>query len=266
MIIMGKNSVIVILLLGLLLVPALYFNYHSHLVLKGESSRQSGNFEPVVVLELFTSQGCSSCPPADLLLRELVDNSSQALYAVSYHVDYWNYIGWEDPFSKAEYTAMQSTYNDQLHSRSNYTPELIINGKEHMVGSDAAKIKSRIEAAGSERATNSVDLSEVRIDVEGISANYEISGDLQGKRIKAVLLLNERTTYVKRGENGGRALLNSQIALDVRYQMHPNSRGTLTFPIPGLLTSGDTLYLLVMTTNAEHVITGASRIRVPGSG
>ena len=261
---MGKNSAIIILVTGLILIPALWFFPRIPNEDGDVPSGQSDTFQPVVVLELFTSQGCSSCPPADMLLHQLVSDSPQALYAVSYHVDYWNYIGWEDPFSKSEFTAMQRRYNDKLHSRSNYTPELIINGQEHMVGSDGARIKSRIRDYGNVAATNSVLLSEVKWDDRGIRAQYSVNGDLAGKQIKAVLVLGERVTQVKRGENRGRTLLNSQIALAVREEPLSGPQGSLHFDAPGLLAPGESIFLLVMTQNREYHITGAARTRVPG--
>lgn len=263
MIIMGKNSAILILVIVLLITPVVYFSRQQASQIDAAAPLQSTGYEPVVVIELFTSQGCSSCPPADRLLNQLVNSDIASLYAVSYHVDYWNYIGWTDPFSKAEYTAMQSAYNDKLKSRSNYTPELVINGKEHMVGSDATQIKNRIQAYSRQPASNAVKLSSAKWSGEKITADYEIKGEIQGRSVKAVLLLNERSTFVKRGENSGRTLLNTQIALTVNEFDLEATEGKIIFDAPEQYKTGDTLYLLLMTENSGHDKTGAGQIKVP---
>src|SRR5579872_5297720 len=92
-----------------------------------------------VVIELFTSQGCSSCPAADKNLAELIEEAEKKglpVYGLSFHVDYWNYIGWKDPYSRSEYTARQREYSSFLNSETVYTPQMIVNGEVEFVGSD----------------------------------------------------------------------------------------------------------------------------------
>src|SRR5258705_2813519 len=88
----------------------------------------SGSYAPVAVLELFTSEGCSSCPPADNLLPELTKLDS-GIIPLSFHVDYWNRLGWTDPFSNPDYSDRQRKYADHWRLESVYTPELVINGE-----------------------------------------------------------------------------------------------------------------------------------------
>src|SRR5262245_2326035 len=91
-----------------------------------------------VVVELFTSQGCSSCPPADRLLGELVRDGAIAdrpVIALSFHVDYWNRLGWTDPFSRPAWSARQQAYADAMRDGRVYTPQLVIAGRSHVVGS-----------------------------------------------------------------------------------------------------------------------------------
>lgn len=83
-----------------------------------------------IVLELFTSQGCSSCPPADKVLEKLALKNDPEVLLLSFHVDYWDYIGWKDPFSKNEYSQRQGAYDAALKSTV-YTPQLIVNGRIH---------------------------------------------------------------------------------------------------------------------------------------
>lgn len=98
-----------------------------------------------VVLELFTSEGCSSCPPADKLLAEYVQQDKDVL-ALSWHVDYWNRLGWADPFSSPAATRRQTSYNQRLGRDYNYTPQMVIQGQQEMTGSDVARIAHTIDA------------------------------------------------------------------------------------------------------------------------
>src|SRR5277367_2482465 len=101
--------------------------------------------EMPVVLELFTSQGCSSCPPADALLKRLSAENSQLL-PLSFHVDYWNYLGWKDPYSSQANTDRQRGYASTLDGQV-YTPELVVNGATGVVGSDEGRVRNAIKVA-----------------------------------------------------------------------------------------------------------------------
>jgi len=94
------------------------------------------------VVELFTSQGCSSCPPADKILSGYA--KSNDVLALSWHVDYWNYLGWKDTFSKAEFTKRQRSYAVSFRRRGVYTPQAVVNGRNHAVGSQRSEIESLI--------------------------------------------------------------------------------------------------------------------------
>ena len=102
-----------------------------------KNSRSKG----MAVIELFTSQGCSSCPSADRNLARIVESAERdgrPVYALSFHVDYWNSLGWRDPFSAEEFTQRQREYARKFQARSVYTPQMVVNGQVHFVGSRAA--------------------------------------------------------------------------------------------------------------------------------
>src|SRR5260221_259576 len=104
-----------------------------------------------VVVELFTSQGCSSCPPADEYLGELTMRSD--IIPLAFHVDYWNYIGWTDPFASKQMTHRQKAYSRALGQRYIYTPEMVVNGTTQEVGSNRRGVEALIEAARKEAQT-----------------------------------------------------------------------------------------------------------------
>ncbi|MFS4469311.1 DUF1223 domain-containing protein [Maribacter sp. 2210JD10-5] len=213
-----------------------------------------------IVLELFTSQGCSSCPPADNLLKEVKEKNDNVL-ALSYHVDYWNYIGWEDPFSKSAYTVKQRNYNRKFRSRSNYTPQLVINGQEHLVGSNRSKVLYKIDEYGKKVNENNIKFNADRVGRK-INFEYEIGGILENKEIRAVLVLNERITSVKRGENRNRVLKNSNIVVAEKYLDIKEPSGTNTISIPNLDNEKDELSLLLISQDSDLKITGAAQLAI----
>ena len=109
----------------------------------GGFESQPGPGAPFAVVELFTSEGCSSCPPADAFLADLIETareSGQRVFGLAFHVDYWNYIGWTDPFSSSDWSDRQRRYAHALEARQIYTPQLVVNGRRHGVGSDEKKV------------------------------------------------------------------------------------------------------------------------------
>src|SRR5947208_16389996 len=114
------------------------------------SSRAPGTARTPVVVDLFTSEGCSSCPPADALLARLSESrdvDGAEVIALGHHVDYWNELGWKDRFSSAALTNRQRVYSRALYVDSIYTPQLVVDGRAELVGSDAASAPRAIERA-----------------------------------------------------------------------------------------------------------------------
>jgi hypothetical protein len=114
-------------------------------VAPSEQARAAMTAEPVVVVELFTSQGCSSCPPADAFLGELAER--KGLLALSFHVDYWNYMGWKDPYSSPQMTQRQRSYLQPLGQSYVYTPQIVIDGVAQAEGAARAKIEALLVEA-----------------------------------------------------------------------------------------------------------------------
>jgi hypothetical protein len=170
----------------------------------GPAARAAAAPAPAV-LELFTSQGCSSCPPADALLGELA--GEPGIIALAWHVDYWNGLGWHDPYSSPAATERQRHYAAQLHDEV-YTPALVVNGARMVVGSDGAAVRAAIGAAGG-FAVN------VTLRRDGTAASAEIGA--AGRNVSALLATYDaqRATAVGAGENGGRRLIEYRVVRDV---------------------------------------------------
>ena len=163
---------------------------------------------PPVVVELFTSQGCSSCPPADALLGEL--SKRKDVLALSFHVDYWDYIGWKDPYASKLATKRQRQYAETFKLSFVYTPQIVVNGISEGVGSDRAGIETAVEKAKAWPAVHPSLALERRSD-GGLLIHV---GAAEAKRPATVWLAcfdRQRSTAVPRGENAGSTLTNYHI-------------------------------------------------------
>lgn len=259
---MYKKIIIPIVIFVGLMTTAFYTINEEENVKNGEESPTLGEYDAVVVLELFTSQGCSSCPPADILLDKAKMEHPENVFALSYHVDYWNYIGWEDPFSKSAFSKKQSAYNQKFKSRSNYTPQLVVNGKEHFVGSNRTKLDNKIALYGQKKALNGIKLSNVAQNGRTITFDYGVNGAVEDKQLRAVLVLDERTTAVKRGENRSRVLKNANVVIAEKYIPLNVANGSSSLAIPSLASEADKLTLILLTENKIADITGAVKSKI----
>ncbi|MBN8821942.1 MULTISPECIES: thioredoxin family protein [unclassified Spirosoma] len=219
--------------------------------------------QPVVVLELFTSQGCSSCPPADKLLQEITQRatqSGQAIYGLSFHVDYWNRLGWSDPFSAKSYTDRQRQYDRLLKSQT-YTPQLIINGQQEVIGGQRGRIQQAIQTIQQQPASSFVTV-EASLKKQGsqVTVSYGLS-DTGPYRINVALVQKEAHTAVKNGENGGRTLVNTNVVRQFKTVDNPAKSGTATLPIPNDLSTDQAAVLVYVQRTDNQQIVGAKLLQ-----
>ncbi|CAM1345724.1 DUF1223 domain-containing protein [Tenacibaculum amylolyticum] len=217
--------------------------------------------KPVVVLELFTSQGCSSCPPADRVLHDIKKNLDESqVIPVAYHVDYWNYIGWKDPFSKEKFTKKQGDYGRKFYSSSIYTPQLVINGKEHIVGSNEVTIHKKIKSYLKRKAPNTVKVSDVSKNKNMVTFSYSIEGKIKNRFLEALLVINNRTTAVNRGENRNRILKNANIVVEEKTVRLTEKSGTISLEIPDIVIAEDTLRLVLIVKHENLSVTAGTQL------
>ena len=170
---------------------------------------------PPTVVELYTSQGCSSCPPADAFLGELAGRED--ILALSFHVDYWDYIGWKDPYASPAHTDRQRRYSRRFGRRYVYTPQMVIQGMAEEIGSDRRKVLKRIgEAAEAVRVPVRLGHGAKR-DTITISIPRAATNDY-AYDVTVWLVIYDRSheTAVKRGENRGRTIRNSNVVRGLR--------------------------------------------------
>jgi hypothetical protein len=166
--------------------------------------------ERPVVVELFTSQGCSSCPPANAYLNEMVKQRRDVL-ALAFHVTYWDRLGWKDPFSLAAATDRQAAYGHRFGDGS-YTPEMVIDGAAGMVGSDREEVGSAIETAKRESQTAAA----INVARVGDGLSIEVGAGSGTGRVLLVGFDREHTTAIGRGENSGRTLTEANVVRSFR--------------------------------------------------
>jgi hypothetical protein len=173
------------------------------------NTRASG----IAVVELFTSEGCSSCPPADRVLARLAARAkleSLPIFALSFHVDYWNDLGWRDRFSSADYSARQRNYASIGAGGGLYTPQAVINGGAETVGSDASRIDALVSSA-LQRAPRTQIVLDARRGAHGIEVDYHVSGETLGRVINLAVVEPRAESQVERGENAGQRLAHSNV-------------------------------------------------------
>lgn len=222
-------------------------------------SLKSKKVENLVVLELFTSQGCSSCPSADNVLKKIAKQyDNENVLALSYHVDYWNYIGWDDIFSKKAYTHKQTAYANKFRS-SLYTPQLVFNGKEHLVGSKAGLVHAKLRSYFKKSVANQVELDNIIVTNNKVKFDYSISGDLNNKKLRYLLVINNRKTQVTRGENRNRTLENSNVVVSEITTKAKYTKGTHVIEIPKIVNKSDQLSLMVIVQKDDLEITGGAK-------
>jgi hypothetical protein len=218
-----------------------------------------------VLLELFTSEGCSSCPPADRLLASLDEKQPEAraeLIVLSEHVDYFNNLGWRDPFSAKVFTDRQESLAGTLHSDGVYTPQLVVDGRFAFVGSDQAAASTAIRKALQELK---IPLNISRVTrVEGqIALRVESAGDRSIKgahgRLFAALADENLQSRVSRGENGGRVLRHVSVVRVLKsastIDLHEPTATEIAIPLlPDWGANGLRVVVFIQDPASGHVL------------
>ncbi|SFE14856.1 DUF1223 domain-containing protein [Roseivivax sediminis] len=165
--------------------------------------------ERPIVVELYTSQGCSSCPPADRMLRELGEDAD--VIPLALHVDYWDYIGWKDSFAQPRFTARQKGYARAAGRSSIYTPQMVVNGTDDIVGNRPKDLKRTV--AQHRARTTPVEI-EVERRGEVLHLSLETETPVAASKIYLVRYAPSETVAIRRGENAGRKIEYTHIVTD----------------------------------------------------
>jgi hypothetical protein len=243
-------------LLPILTALILFLGIASYAQSKTDKDIKSG----FAVLELFTSEGCSSCPPADELLGTIQkENKDNQVYVLSYHVDYWDKQGWKDIFSNADYTKRQYMYQDWLGLQTIYTPQLIANGKVQLIGSQQDAVRAELKKAISKPAGATVSLTANQTD--GIvKINYTVTGNSKNSNLLIAIVQKAAKSDVKRGENAHRILNHYQIVRQlITLRLTGSAVGTATLYLPEGFNTADFEIIGFVQNSNNGSISGANK-------
>lgn len=241
----------------------------------GHEKTAAKDTEPgFAVVELFTSEGCSSCPPADELIAKVQKESDgKPVYILAYHVDYWNRLGWKDQFSNAAYSQRQGLYASWLNA-SLYTPQAVVNGVTEFVGSDEGRLRKAVSSALSRSGKENVSISHATLDHDKVNIGYQIAGvaasgttaggaAASNTSLLIALIQKNAVSKVLKGENGGRTLSHAQIVRDLEtISLNAKKDGTATLKAPEGMNAGAYEVIAFLQNNRTGEITAAGKAPV----
>jgi len=175
------------------------------------SERATAQSQGLTVVELYTSQGCSSCPPADALLGKISQRSN--ILALSFHVDYWDYIGWKDPYAKASYTKRQRGYARAFKKSFVYTPQVVVHGMTETTGSNAESVNAGIRKASMAAST---DIRLKRLVDGGLDIKVSAADQPVDAAVWIAIFDPVHETKIRRGENRGRTIKNYNVVREFK--------------------------------------------------
>jgi len=216
------------------------------------------------VVELYTSQGCSSCPPADALFKEYVDRDD--VLALTLPVDYWDYLGWKDTFAKRAYSTRQRLYAKARKDGQVYTPQVVVNGLTHAVGSRRGQIEKAI-ARSAKRIANRHISASLTMKGDDLVIEAMESGAATNAPIKCQIWLakiqKEGRVQIRRGENGGRQLTYYNIVRQISpVGTWMGKDMTIRLPAKGLYDAKTSTYAVIFQDGLAGPIVGAARLSI----
>jgi hypothetical protein len=218
--------------------------------------------DPRAVVELFTSQGCSSCPPADRILGELAKDPS--VIAVSLPIDYWDYLGWKDTLADSRFSARQKAYSQMRGDREVYTPQVVVNGSLHVVGSDRAAIDDAIDVTQKADGVMSVPVTVMQVGKQinvSVAASGPSGAAMHGE-VWICSIAKAVPISIGRGENGGRQVTYHNVVRSLLKVGDWNgASGSWTVPLENIIREGvDAAVVYVQDGNRDKpgVMLGAA--------
>lgn len=218
----------------------------------GRAARSAAAQEPVVV-ELFTAQGCPGCPEANAVVESLSDEPG--VLALTYAVDYWDYLGWSDTFARPEFAQRQNAYRAALRIRNVYTPQVVIDGRRQAPGAAAGAVQQAVEASAADRAPPpEIEFRETG-DRVGVGSGRAPAG---GADVWAVTYTpGAQTVVVSQGDNRGQTVRHVNVVRSLKKLGAWNGRPAL-YALPPRTTDGDAVAVLVQSRNDRRILSAGT--------
>jgi hypothetical protein len=236
------------------------------LVLPSSSKAENKTSEPIThVLELFTSQGCSSCPPADKILSEL--SSRSGVLVLSLPVDYWDYIGWKDTLASPVHTARQRAYAGARGDNMVYTPQLIVNGASHIIGSEKELIEMALQAKregtlGPWSVPLNLSLNQDKLVVSTSISHAKL---LQDSEVTLMAVKSNEVVKIGRGENAGSTIAYTNVVRKILPASEWEKNGTFTRALSDIKTADTDQVIALVSKKREAgspIVIGAARLNL----
>lgn len=210
----------------------LILGFATSIALVTASQAETVRNDAKVVVELFTSQGCASCPPADALLTGLAEHEN--VVALAYHVDYWDYIGWRDTFGHEAFSDRQRAYAKSWGSSRIYTPQMVVNGEKAVVGSRRAEVRAAVA-----EAALPLDI-QVRRDGDMLKVHIPPKADLPDAVVWLVTYLDRSDIAIDKGDNAGKSMVYTQVVTgrQILGMWEARSGAELKLPLNEMLGTG----------------------------
>jgi len=207
-------------------------------------------YKPKAVVELFTSQGCHSCPPADKIIGKF--SKGKEVLGLSWHVDYWDYLGWKDTFASRSNTERQYSYARALRERQVYTPQAVINGRTHEVGSRENRLVGTINSFTNTNKGMNVPI-DANLDGESLSINIESATDAANSTLYIIYFDSQEEVKIDRGENTGKTITYHNIVKKIQPLGMVKSSGlTMDFPVSEIKREGTDSAALILQKLDGH--------------
>lgn len=209
-----------------------------------------------VVVELFTSEGCSSCPPADAFMQEL--KSARGVLALSFHIDYWDYLGWRDTLGDSAYSARQRAYAKARGDGDVYTPQMLIDGARDFVGSDKPAVRDGIERARDTMPAFSVPLA-LACDGREFTITAAAANQRPGATLWVMAMAPAITVKINRGENAGREIVYYNVVRRITPAGMWHGRSiSWTLPMNGVMTPDSKACVALLQSGGVGPVIGAA--------
>jgi hypothetical protein len=230
----------------------------SHSFVSCMSANKNEASKGFAVVELFTSEGCSSCPPADAVAAKLSQEYKDNVYLLGFHVDYWDRLGWKDAFSSAEYSKRQYHYGQIFHLNSVYTPQIIVNGKEEFVGSNQNRLRDAITQELKNSSTTNIQLTAKNTTNKIVTISYKVN-TTPNTVLNIALIQLDAQSNVKRGENEGRTLHHVNVVREFKtISVSKDLKGNVDIILPEALSPKDCRVIAYLQKNNSWQVISAA--------
>jgi len=213
------------------------------------------------LIELFTSEGCSSCPSADEAVAKFLKGNTEQVFVLAFHVDYWDKLGWKDVFSKPAYSARQNKYAAVFKLESAYTPQIVVNGRYEFVGSNSAQLNRVVQKELAADMGKQVKLTASAVLNNHITVNCQLS-EKTNLNLNIALVQLQASVDVKRGENQGRHLDHINVVRDFKTLALSGVTGKAELELPAGLAKKDCKVIAYLQDPVSMQISGVAEIAI----